>query len=60
MYLGLQCPHHSNPADFIVDKIIDHEQEEDVAHGKVIVVASCDGVFLNSNFWYDLNTKMYM
>ena len=42
VYLGLQCPHHNNPADFIVDKIIDHEQEEDIAHGKIIVVASCD------------------
>ena len=34
--LGLQCPHHNNPADFIVDKIIDHEQEADVAQSKVI------------------------
>ena len=40
--LGLQCPHHNNPADFIVDKIMDHEQEADVAHGKVMVVALCD------------------
>ena len=36
--IGLQCPHHNNPADFVIDKIIDHEQEVDVAHSKW----SCD------------------
>ena len=46
--LDLQCPHHNNPADFVIDKIIDHEQETDVAHSKAMVImwsmiaVSCD------------------